>query len=175
MAYGSVLSGALAGHIFGDGSRWNNTAGEPPEAEFPTSWECLRFEIQSQVKHLAGFVMSEGARYQDLVLATGDLPQRAAPTAKPHNLDGWAHMMRTSDRRFALLYFENGALRQTLEGMLPKSVYLARWFDPRTGRWMDAGDGKLAADGSGRLVLPIYPGGAALADRDWAMKLVAQE
>jgi hypothetical protein len=175
-AYGLVLNGGLAGHITGTGSRWDNTTTEPAnDANYPPPWVTLNYVFTTQARYLATFMLSEGAKYQDLLLASSDL-SAPAPAAFPVNsLQGWAHMMRTADKKLALLYFESQAQKQTLANMLAGATYQAQWFDPRLGAWSAAGGGSLQADGSGRVILPDFPGATpgSVAPTDWALKLTA--
>ncbi|MDB4983444.1 MAG: hypothetical protein JWM82_4196, partial [Myxococcales bacterium] len=175
-AYGLVLNGGLAGHVTGTGSRWDNAVGEPAnDPNYPPPWVTLGYTFTTQARHLAELVLSEGARYQDLLLASVDLSAAKNPAFPVASLDGWAHMMRTADKKLALLYFERAALTQTISNMLPATSYKAQWFDPRTGQWSNAGSGTLVSDAGGKLVLPAYPNGAAgaPASTDWALKLMA--
>ncbi|HUQ10180.1 MAG TPA: DUF5060 domain-containing protein [Steroidobacteraceae bacterium] len=170
MMYGSVLSGALAGHVHGTAAYDVTSTGEPAGWR-PHIWTALRYTSGAQMKHLAAFVLSEGARYQDLALAAGDLDPRGIPDALADGLDGWSFLMRTPQRDFALAYFENRALAPRLRGFTPKANYQWSWFDPRTGQWRDAG--RLRADASGVLVAPGFPAGGRQAASDIAAKILA--
>jgi hypothetical protein len=119
--------------------------------------------------HLPTFILSEGARYQELELAGDDLEPRRSTDAHPEGLTGWSFLMRTPDRGFALAYFERGAREAVVSGLRPETRYRARWFNPRTGRWIDAGPGTLTVGGDGRLALPSFPD----PEEDWALSLVA--
>ena len=184
MMYGSVLSGGLAGHVYGTAAYDITSTGEPAGWR-PPIWEALRYASGAQMQHLGAFVLSEGRRYQDLELASSDLAPRAAATASADGLDGWSFMMRTADRSLALLYFEAGAMRPAIAGLVPGARYRWAWFDPRIGQW--ATGVELAADASGMAQVPAFPGARAQApvlpggtshaasDRateDWAAKLV---
>ena len=48
---------------------------------------------------------------------------------------------------------------------------VAWWFNPRTGVWLDAGSGVLAADATGKIDLPLFPGDSAKSADDWGLKL----
>ena len=170
MMYGSVLSGGLAGHVHGTGAYDLTTTGEPAGWR-PFIWEALRYASGGQMQHLQKFVLSEGARYQQLELASKELRPRAAPDARDDGLEGWAFMMRTADRTLALLYFEQKAVNTRLTGLAPNARYRWMWFDPRQGRWSEARD--FSSDGSGVLATPPFPGDASRATQDWAAKLTA--
>jgi hypothetical protein len=170
MMYGSVLSGALAGHVHGTGAYDITTTGEPAGWR-PYVWDALRYASGGQMPHLARFVLSEGGRYQDLRLASADLQPRRAPGSSEDGLDGWAFMMRTPDRSLALLYFEAKAVRPRLAGFAPGLLYRWTWFDPRSGRWGEAVE--LTADAEGTLPAPVFPGDGPSGSDDWAAKVTA--
>ena len=166
--YGSVLSGGLAGHVYGTGAYAGNTTGEPPAGQ-PYIWEALKYTAGAQLKYLTRFIMSEGMDYQNLTLASDDLNPRHTSSASPSGLEGWAYMMRTADKTLALLYFEQECDRATVSNMKPDAAYQAHWFNPRTGEWNDSG--LLKTDGSGAIQLPSFPGNQGKSTTDWALKL----
>ena len=168
MMYGSVLSGGLAGHVHGTGAYDVTSTGEPAGWR-PYIWDALRFTSGAQMQHLRDFVLSEGARYQQLLLASDDLRPRKAADAREDGLDGWEFMMRTPDKDLALLYFENGAGRVTISGMSPAKTYRWTWFDPRQGQWLTPTT--VTTDHDGALTAPPFPGGTTRATTDWAAKL----
>jgi hypothetical protein len=170
MMYGSALSGGLAGHVHGTGAYDMTTTGEPPGWR-PYIWEALRYASGGQMRHLGRFVLSEGDRYQQLELASDDLQPRKAPGCLNDGLDGWSFMMRTSDRGYALLYFESKAVRPRLLAFDPDARYLWSWYDPREGRW--GSPIELRTEARGTLDAPPFPGSADEAERDWAARLVA--
>jgi len=170
MMYGSVLSGALAGHVHGTAAYDMTSTGEPAGWR-PHIWTALRYESGAQMKHLRDFAMSEGARYQELKLANADLMPRSIPGALADGLDGWSFLMRTPDKNFALAYFENKAVSPRLTGFAARSNYHWSWFDPRTGRWSRAIVVK--ADESGAVTAPRFPDGGGQAASDIAAKILA--
>ncbi len=170
MMYGSVLSGGLAGHVHGTAAYDVTSTGEPSGWR-PHIWTALQFESGAQMQHLQSFVLSEGARYQELELASDDLDPRHAPNSSDDGLDGWSFMMRTASADFALLYFEHQAVRPRLGGFPAGLRYRWKWFDPRNGRWSDAGE--IVADASGYLETPRFPEGVDQAWQDIAAKIVA--
>jgi hypothetical protein len=121
------------------------------------------------MQHLKTFVLSEGARYQELTLASQDIEPRAVPGALSDGLDGWSFLMRSPQRDFALAYFEHGALVAKLRGFNRGANYFWAWFDPRQGRWQPAI--RLKADAQGELTMPAFPGGGKQAAADAAAKL----
>jgi hypothetical protein len=168
MMYGSVLSGALAGHVHGTAAYDVTSTGEPAGWR-PHIWTALRYESGAQMRHLAAFVLTEGARYQELELAANDLEPRSIPNALADGLDGWSFLMRTADRSFALAYFESAALLPALRGFSANAAYRWTWFDPRTGQWSKPLDVK--ADSAGTLRAPRFPAGGERAASDIAAKI----
>jgi hypothetical protein len=169
--YGCVLSGALAGHVHGTGAYDATSAAEPPGPR-PYFWKALLFESATYMRGLGTFILSEGARYRDLVPASDDLAPRKAPGSSEHGLDGWSFLMRTPERDLGFLYFENGAVPARSRGWTPGGRYRFTWFDPREREWREAPD--LTADARGVLALPPFPGSAAQANTDWAARIVAR-
>ncbi|MHB1037025.1 MAG: apiosidase-like domain-containing protein [Pirellulales bacterium] len=172
--YGSVLSGGLAGHIYGaggwDGGLWD---GNVEKAAKHPIWDVIGWPSGDQVRHLATFVLSERGRYPDLVPYADLLEPGKSDPADGYTR--WAYCARTADRGFFLVYFEKDCLRATLAGAAANGNYRARWFNPRNGQWTDAGGSVLTADASGKIVLPNFPGGANKSDDDWGLKLVREE
>ncbi|MDR3527643.1 MAG: DUF5060 domain-containing protein, partial [Rhizomicrobium sp.] len=77
MMYGSVLSGGLAGHVHGTAAYDVTSTGEPAGWR-PYIWEALKYRSAGFMAPLRDFVLSEGTRYQELVLATDALIPRAS-------------------------------------------------------------------------------------------------
>jgi hypothetical protein len=169
MMYGSVLSGALAGHVYGTAAYDVTSTGEPAGWR-PHIWTALRYESGAQMQHLRAFVLSEGDRYQRLAPASNDLEPRSIPGSLADGLDGWSFLMRTAERDFALVYFEQKALAAQLKGFTPGARYSWSWFDPRTGVWDRARS--LRADSAGALDSPPFAAGGKQAARDMAAKIV---
>ncbi|MBN2369510.1 MAG: DUF4038 domain-containing protein [Vicinamibacteria bacterium] len=166
--YGSVLSGALVGHVHGTAAYDVTAAGEPAGFR-PYIWDALRYSSGEYMRHLAAFVLSEGRRYQNLLLATDDIAPRQAPGSPEKGLDGWSFMMRTAGQDLALLYFEKRAVRATLSGFQPSTSYQWTFYDPRRGDWMAPIE--IDADTNGLLTAPQFPGDNDVATTDWAAKL----
>lgn len=161
--YGSVLSGGLAGHIYGVQGIWG---GDIEEQAIYRMWEALEFKSGDQLRHLAAFILAHGVRYQKLV----PMPEAVTPnkSGAVKGYKGWAYCARTDDRTLYMLYFERECLQAIVRGALPHQVYQARWFDPQHGTWEAAGP--LTADAVGQIALPEFPG----AD-DWALCLTLAE
>jgi hypothetical protein len=162
--YGNVLSGGLAGHVYGAEGIW----GADIEQAAPVHmWDAFQWRSGNDMRFLPQFVLSIGKRYQDLVPDDWVVPSR---TPQTKSYEGWAYAARTPDQAVFLAYFEKGATAPALiRGAKPEGSYRARWFDPRTGRWSDAGTGTLRADEIGEIALPPFPSG-----EDWALQLVAE-
>ncbi len=176
--WGSVLSGGLAGHVYGSLSWPGFTTGEPDS--YPRYglhyWKTFEFDAHGQMRHFKDFILSEGKAYRDLVPASEDLQPRYSPAGEEFNLDGWAFMMRAKDKTLAYLYFENLCQKSVIHHMIPYGTYSAQWFNPRTGHFSNMGQGVLIADRDGKIRLPDYPGGNSQTsdNQDWAAKLVLQ-
>jgi len=168
--YGSVLSGGLGGHIYGaggwEGGLWSGEI--EPASKYPI-WEVIQWPSADQMRHLKRFVLSEGAKYQQLVPQAELLsPGR---TGKPKSCLGWAYCARTEGKDLFLLYFEKDCPRAELSGAAPGKAYDAQWFNPRTGQWTQAAGSPLPADAGGQIALPKFPGGKDASTNDWALKL----
>ena len=123
-----------------------------------------------QAGYFRKFVLSEGIKYQNLLLASDDLSSARSSSIK---MDEWSFMLRSPDKKLAFLYFENKAKRQIIRNMLPSTKYRAQWYNPRTGKWFDIADGFLKSDSNGGIELPRFPTGEDVARDDWAAKVKA--
>lgn len=174
-AYGSVLNGALAGHVYGTQGYY--LSGEDPRTGVqPYVWEALngeRFlEVGRQMAYLKDFILSEGKDYRDLVPDRASLaPNESAPGMEDWYLSGWSSLMRTADAGLLLAYFEVQSLRAQIKNLPAGARYQAQWFNPRTGGWGDASEGVLQVPGNGLLKVPEFPRGGNVANEDWALKL----
>ena len=135
MMYGSVLSGALAGHVHGTAAYDVTSTGEPAGWR-PHIWTALRYESGAQMQHLRAFVLSEG----DALSGAG--ARREGSRAAQHSrcARGRARWLVVSDAHGgegfrARLFREQGAARR-MQGIHARRVDIAwTWFDPRTGEW----------------------------------------
>ena len=169
--YGCVLSGGLAGHVQGTGA-YDVTSASEPRGGRPYFWEALGYQSAEYMRGLGDFVLSEGARYRDLELASDRLEPRKARGSSEQGLDGWSFMMRTPGRDLALLYFENKAERPRSSGWKPNTRYRFTWYDPRAGVW--GASVELKSDALGVIALPAFPDGGEVASVDWAAKITEQ-
>ena len=162
--YGNVLSGGLAGHVYGAEGIW----GADIEPSAPTKmWDAFQWKSASQMQYLRKFMFSIGARYRDLVPDNGFVAPSETHIVKGY--DGWAYASRTADKEIFLAYFEKGCPQSLVRGARNWSLYRARWFDPRQGTWSDVGEGVLKADEIGEIQLPEFP-----SDLDWGLSLAYQ-
>lgn len=169
--YGSVLSGGLSGHVHGTAAYDMTTTGEPAGAR-PHFWDALKYESAKYMRHLSNFILSEGSNFQNLELARQDVHPHKAPNAPEDGLDGWAYMMRTSDKKLAFLYFENQSIIPTLHHFNPGKEYSLQWYHPVTGEWK--ANILIKADDNGRLHIPNFPNEDDRASRDWAAKIISK-
>ncbi|MFO7369149.1 MAG: DUF5060 domain-containing protein [Bacteroidales bacterium] len=166
--YGSVLSGGLSGHVHGTAAYDITTTGEP-DGMRPHIWDALKYQSGYYMQHLEKFILSEGARYQALIPCHQEILPRKAPGAPEKGLDGWSYMMRTPEKDFALLYFENLAVIPELGGYIPNTSYVLKWFDTVKGNW--GNEILLKSDRKGKLQLPGFPDGKNPASIDRAAKI----
>jgi hypothetical protein len=159
--YGSVLSGGLAGHAYGADHVWDGDSQMP-----------MAFVIQSaaQMQHIRTFLFGRGATFQNMAPRKDLLTPRQ--TSNRDGNKGWAYCLLSGQHDAALLYFEQGCERATLSGCLAGTPYHLRWFKPATGEWI-AGE-TLQADGSGKIVLPLFPGGSSVSTADWGVELALE-
>lgn len=164
--YGSVLSGGLAGHIYGAGG-WQGGmwSGEVEAASQYPIWEVIQWASADQMRHLKRFILSEGRRYQDLQPAVDLVTPNKCNGPKTNT--GWAYCARTEKPEFFLLYFERDCPPAQLSGVQPEAAYQALWFNPRSGNWCNAD--LVNASGEGVIDLPPFPDKTC--QQDWALKL----
>ena len=167
--YGSVLSGALSGHVHGTAAYDITTTGEPA-GQRPHIWDAMKYESANYMKYLKAFILSEGTKYQDLQPATQNIHPQKAPNSVEMGLDGWSYMMCTNDKSLALLYFENEAVLPELSNFKPDTKYSFQWFDPITGNWKEKT--VIKSDKEGKLQLPEFPENDNVKMRDWAVKIL---
>ncbi len=166
--YGSVLSGGLSGHVHGTAAYDITTTGEPAGMR-PHFWNALRYESGSYMQYLGVFVLSEGAEYQRLKISSHDIHPQKAPGSPDEGLDGWSYMMRTPEKDFALLYFENQSVLPEINGFIPETSYSLMWYHPARGEWIEPV--VLMSDETGILTLPFFPDRKNPAQTDWAAKI----
>ncbi|MGL4630410.1 MAG: DUF4038 domain-containing protein [Leadbetterella sp.] len=166
--YGSVLSGALAGHVYGTSAYDVTTIGEPRGTN-PHFWEALKYTSSKHMAHLGTFMSSEGSNFQNLQPAYFDISPQKSKKAKPNGLDGYAYMMRTEDKKLAMVYFENACEIPELLGFIPNVMYELTWYNPENGQWLDKN--VLKSDTKGRISLSDFPNVKGKAFNDYALKI----
>jgi hypothetical protein len=166
--YGSVLSGGLSGHVHGTSAYDITTTGEPDGMRHHF-WDALKFRSASYMQHLSAFVLSEGVKYQELKPRHENIHPRKAPGSPEAGLDGWAYMMRTPAKDFALLYFEHQSVLPKLSSFKESTSYNFQWFNPRNGGWEKIII--IKTDENGEFKLPAFPDGRNPSSTDWAAKI----
>ncbi|HEX2936100.1 MAG TPA: DUF5060 domain-containing protein [Bacteroidales bacterium] len=167
--YGSVLSGALSGHVHGTAAYDITTTGEP-EGMRPHIWEALKYESGNYMQHLKAFIFSEGGRFQNLQPAWRNIHPQKATNAPEKGLDGWSYMMITPEKDLALLYFENQAVVPEITGFTPNKSYSLAWFNTVNGSWSEKII--LKSNKKGVIAIPSFPEGNKIAGHDWAAKII---
>ncbi len=170
--YGSVLSGALPGHVYGTAAYDFTTIGEPAGGR-PHIWDAFKYEGAKYMHLLRSFVLSEGIKYRDLQLARQDVQPNKAPGSPEAGLDGWSYMIRTAARDFALLYFENKSVLPVLKNFKPHGEYYFQWYNTMNGSWSKKV--LLKADDEGTLKIPEFPGEEKICSRDWAARILVKD
>ncbi len=166
--YGSVLSGGLAGHIYGaggwDGGMWGGNVEEVAENHI---WDALKWPSADQMRHLAAFILSQGRTYQYLIPDVDLLSPHKSGEEKGYL--GWAYCAHTKDKKLFMLYFEKDCPQATLSGAKANTKYTAQWFNPRNGTWQKPITA--TADKKGKITLPDFPDNPTKSTTDWAVKL----
>jgi hypothetical protein len=153
MAYGSVLSGALAGHAWGDAC-FGGVHSETAEPHFA----CMDRWNAAAMGAMRRFFLDPGHDYARLVPA-------------PENLaDGSNHFLvfaKYPDRSVGLGYIAVGNQHGGLEHLLPATAYRLEWWD--TARGLFSAPISLRSDPRGFLVLPTSPDAGV----SWAYRIKA--
>ena len=71
-----------------------------------------------------------------------------------------------------MIYFESDCPSAMLAGARTRTVYDAKWFNPRTGAWSSADGGTAVAEADGTIQLPAFPSGKQRSTTDWELKLI---
>jgi hypothetical protein len=156
--YGSVLSGGLAGHVYGADHVWDGDDNMP---------EAFLYQSASQMKYIYEFLFSEGEMYQDLMPLKDQLEPNM--TENEDKNMGWAYCMGTESKELFMLYFEKDCPKASLCGAIPDTNYMIQWFDTATGDWIK--NEEVKSDKNGILILPAFPDSTTISTRDWAVKL----
>jgi hypothetical protein len=151
--YGSVLSGALGGFIYGAQGLWSADI-EKEAAHSITG--AIQLRSGAQAPYLEKFIFSEGGRFLDLIPNSEMVTPNKA--GDPMGYRGWAYCMSTGKKDYALLYLENNCPSPSIRGFLPHTHYRLFRFNTEKGEW-EKESWLVHTDGVGRAVLP---GGASL-------------
>jgi len=174
--YGSVLSGGLAGHAWGDAwyagaatstGRSQADGGTIVPSNDPQVNALGRFDSQA-MGHLKRFILDAGHDYKRLV--------PAADTNLSDN-QGLIHALSISDdKELALGFFTADSRRNpkalpALTNLTASQNYLFEWWDVTNGRWISAGD--IKTSNSGRLQPPSLPNNDRT--KNWAYRIRSEE
>lgn len=132
--YGSFLSGAIGGVIYGVEGIW----GGDIEDEAPYRiWESIVLRSGAETPLMKEFAFSEGARYQDLVPDS----ELVSPNKSGEHMGyrGWAFCAATPSKDYALIYLESECPPITIRGFKPSTTYNLSSFDTQIGTWKEAG------------------------------------
>ena len=167
--YGSVLSGGLGGHIYGAGG-WAGGiwSGEVEAASRFPMWQVFQWQSGDQMRHLKAFILSEGAKYQDLIPCTDKI--KPNQSSGPNVTTGWAYGSETQAQDLLMMYFEKDCPQATVTGLKPNTKYDASWFDPGNGQWINV-EAPVITNDSGQIVMPQFPDNSDKSETDWAIKL----
>ena len=166
--YGSVLSGGLAGHIYGaggwDGGMWGGNVEDAAEHHI---WDALKWPSADQMRHLGKFILSEERRYQNLIPATEMLSPNKS--GDPKGYTGWSYCACSKSKDLVMVYFEKDCSSTTLSGLRANTEYKAQWFNPRNGSWIPPETFK--ADSKGAVRIERFPDNKKKTVTDWALKM----
>lgn len=149
--YGSFLSGALGGFIYGVQGIWGADIEKEATHSITSS---IKFLSGAQSPLLKAFALSEGDIYTELIPESELVTPNKA--GEPMGYRGWAYCAATAEKDYALLYFEKDCPRAAIRGFPPCTRYSLQWFDPESGKW-DENVGEIVTDGVGRALLPLSP------------------
>lgn len=159
--YGSVFSGALAGHVYGANHIWNGDKQMP---------EAFVIKSAGQMNHIFNFMFSEGDVYTELIPAKHLL--RPYQTSNTDNNMGWSYCMRTKNRDLYFLYFEKSCQKPVLTEALRETEYEFNWYNPSTGEWTRSE--RVKSTRRGFLEFPNFPDDGSVSNTDWALKIKAK-
>ena len=177
--YGSVLSGGLAGYIYGAEGVWSADIEKDSKYKI---WDALQFKSGEQIQYILDFVMAFGNKYKKLE-PNADLitPNKMAD---PMGYRGWAYCSRTPDKDLFLLYFEKDypkgfgkdmLMKRMQDNEIPRAIirgarinakYKLTWFNPTSGKWLTDKTEIIESDMVGRIFIPDIP-----SETDWGMSL----
>ena len=174
--YGSVLSGGLAGHAWGDAwyagaaastGRSQADGGTIVPSNDPQVNALNRFDSRA-MGNLRRFILDSGHEYQRLI-----------PAADTNLSDsqGLVHTLSISDdRSFALGFFTADSRRNppalpALTNLTASTNYLFEWWDVTNGGWISTGD--IKTTDAGRLEPPALPNNDRT--KSWAYRIRSED
>lgn len=168
--YGSVLSGGLAGHAWGDAwyagaahatGRKQGDGGTIVPNNNPQVNALNAFESQA-MGHLKSFILDPGHEYHRLI-----------PAADTHLSDSknWVHTLSISDdKAFALGFFiANSSSIPNLIDLIPSKNYLFEWYNVTTGVWTSVN--YMTTTSNGVLTPPTSPDST----KSWAYRIRSED
>jgi hypothetical protein len=158
--YGSFLSGAFAGYIYGCEGIWQ--ADIEPDARV-YMWDAFQYETASQVQHLRAFVKVKGNRYLALIPNSELLVPNKSGTWE--GFYGWSYCAHSPVQDWFMIYFEHGCEETRLRSGKIGCRYQPTWFNPRTGEWGQPQEAVTVGTNS-FLNLPSMPD-----EQDWGLML----
>ncbi len=170
--YGSVLSGGLAGHAWGDAwyagaaastGRSREDGGTIVPKNDPQVNALDRFDSRA-MGHLRSFILDSGHEYHRLI-----------PAAHTNLSDsqGLLHTLSISeDKSFALGFFtadsrRNPSALPVLTNLIASENYLFEWWDVTNGGWISTGD--IMTTSAGQLEPPALPNNDRT--KNWAYRI----
>jgi len=160
--YGSVFSGALAGHVYGADHIWDGDDKMP---------EAFTIQSATQMQHIYKLIFSEGDAYKNLVAGRALLEPNQTPNVD-HNM-GWSYCMGTESKDLFFLYFEKGCQIPFLRGTLVEGTYELTWFETLSGEWVKTEI--IKSNANGEIVLVNFPTGVTVSNTDWVVKIILTE
>ncbi|MFI3168649.1 MAG: DUF5060 domain-containing protein [Faecalibacterium sp.] len=159
--YGCLLSGGLAGYIYGAAGMWN--ANVEPESTRKI-WDAIQYPSGGQVQYVRDFLSILKIDFAELIPDV----ERISPNKMGVSLSykGWAFCARSKDDAEFLTFMEVACPPTKLRGLKKYNQYAIKWFNPRTAQWLDLGQ-SITVDKVGEAALPAKPD-----DTDWGMYAV---
>ncbi|MBM1105637.1 DUF4038 domain-containing protein [Aurantibacter crassamenti] len=168
--YGSVLSGGLAGHAWGDvwyAGAASSTSNRIVREDNPQvnalgafvseiTGQTTNFESQA-MGHLKSFILDAGHEYERLI--------PAAESNLNNNQNYVQTLSISDDKAFALGFLTTSYSIPTLTNLLTSEPYRFEWWDVTNGGWTNAGD--LTTTSGGQLTIPNRPDNT----KNWAYRI----
>ena len=170
--YGSVLSGGLAGHAWGDAwyagaavstGRSQSDGGTIVANNDPQVNALKRFDSQA-MGHLKSFILDSDHNYARLI--------PAADTNLSDSQDYLHTLSISDDKSFGLGFFAADSRNSpsslpSLTNLLASETYLFEWWNVTSGGWISAGT--IKTNSSGRLQPPSLPNNDRT--KSWAYRI----